>query len=241
MAISHLAGVGFAIGDEFLHVFGGEFAAHHQDEAGFANFANRCEVFHRVVGQFFIQADVGGLRGAGGDQKGVAITRCAFDGLGTQNAIGPGLVLDGGRLPQRFAHGLRHDAAHGVGRAASREGHHKFDGFVGVSLRHGLHAQASQCNGYGDRCGDAKQQVAKLSQGHGSLRALGMVADLTGCLAVSIGGMLRYKTVKRRQQGLVFGCVALQLGQGRASGLQRRALIGPARLANQIPRRCQVA
>jgi hypothetical protein len=84
---------------------------------------------------------VGGLRGAGGDKEGVAISRCGFNHFGAQDAIGTGFVFYRDGLAHCLAHGLRQDAAHVVGGAACAKRHDEFDGFVRVALRLGSWAE----------------------------------------------------------------------------------------------------
>ena len=156
MTECQLAGVGLGIGHKLLHIVSRKLRFDHEDEAGLTDFADRSEVFYRVIRQLLVQADIGGLRGAGGNQKGVAICRRTFDRLRTQNAIGTCPVLDVDRLAQYLAHALADDASHRIGGTAGAEGHDKFERLVGVGLgpRGGCRRAERQQRG-------AQRQVAK--------------------------------------------------------------------------------
>jgi len=154
-----------AIGNELFQVFGRELVLHHQNEPGFTDFPDRREVFDRVVRQLFVQAHIGRLGGAGGHQKGVAVRRRSLDRLGTQYAVGAGFVFDGDGLAPGVPHGLRDDAPHGVGGAASREGHDELDGFVGVGLRL-YRGRCQRCQRSEHHSGCDRKGLAAIQNGH---------------------------------------------------------------------------
>ena len=104
MAEADFAGVGFYIGNEALQIGRRDFVVGDEHERRRGDFADRSEVFRRVVGHFFHETHNGRLGGAGGDHQRVTIGRGVLDFRRANRSLRARLVVDDDGLTQLLAH-----------------------------------------------------------------------------------------------------------------------------------------
>ena len=146
MAKKHLARVGFGIGRQVGGCADPRVFTDHRHRGGCAELPQVFKVFQGVIGHFFVKAQVGGQRGVGGQQQGVAICGRVLDRLGAQDAVGTSPVLDHHALFELRFQVLAKGACGDVARTTWSEGHHDLDRLVGkaLSLDH-AQAQSQGC------------------------------------------------------------------------------------------------
>ena len=127
-AKGELAGVLLGKGHQVAHALVRRCGVDHQHLPALAQAGDGREVFHRVVRELFVQVLVGGVRGVGGDEDGVAIGRGLGHGGGGDHAAGTGLVVHHHGLLGVVGDGLADGTGQLVGGAACGKRHHKGDG-----------------------------------------------------------------------------------------------------------------
>ena len=133
--VAELARVGAGVVEQFAQAVGRQVLACDQGVAHGGDRTDGDKVHQRVVGQFFIQADIGGDVGEAPHQQGVAIGRGLGGRLGADQGSGTSAVLHHHRLPQYLRQTLRH---HPTGEIEATTGglrHDHAQGAVGKVLR----------------------------------------------------------------------------------------------------------
>ena len=139
---AELAGRLARLRDKVADALGRRIRIDHHDLAALAQQRQRRIVLDGPVGQRLVQMLVGGVRGVGGDEHGIAVGRGARGGRADHGA-GAGLVLDHHGLAGLLRDALADGAPDLVGGAAGREGHDEGDGLGGEGLGRGGQRQAA--------------------------------------------------------------------------------------------------
>ena len=123
-AVAQLVGVGAGIGQQLLHVLGGQAgrAHHHVDVA--AHQRHRRKALDGVVRRVLLQQRHLHHRRVAGQKEGVAVGLGARHQIAGNGAIGTGPVVHQHRLAPRGRERLRQDARHRIGGAARRKLQH---------------------------------------------------------------------------------------------------------------------
>ena len=182
-AHGHLVGIGFDPGDQFLQIVRRHsFARVDQERLGHGQ-RHRLEIGEIIVAEI-VDGAVGDVGAPHAPQHRVAVGCRALGAGDADGAGGAADVFHHDGLAQCRAHGLGHDAAERVGRAAGRERHDHGDRMIRIGLRTGGHGggKAQSGNGRGNPCnhGFLPARATDASYARGFFRSKGQSARCDG-------------------------------------------------------------